>query len=651
MKRLLPAYLLLALAAGACDSPSGSGPSVDRVVVTPATGTVSTSETVQLSAVARDDASQLVSNVTFAWSSLEGDVASVTQTGLVTGLRTGTARIVASASGKADTATITVLGTLAECDAPGAAITLAVGQSVQRAGAAAGILCLDGGAGGAEFTVIPFFASAGSQLSLRAQGAGLGLVTGPPTPSLAPAPLSVSAGPEAYTDGGFHARLNQAAYDRLRPMAAGARALYRRRHGGAARLALQQAAPPAIGTVLDLNTSTESACDDPDVRTGRVVAVSQRAVVVADTMNPPGGMTVTDYEDVAATFDTVVYPLNVANFGEPQDVDGNGRIIIFYTRAVNEMTPANVDYIVGGFFYVRDLFPKAPDDVAPFYCPTSNDAEMFYMLTADPAGVVNGNVRTVEEVLESTVGVTGHEFQHLINASRRLYVLGTENFDEEVYLNEGLSHIAEELLFYHRAQRGPRQNLGSAVVATGTASREAFIAFGQQNEARYGEYLRNPEGSSPYEDDDDLGTRGAAWAYLRYVADRRNGNDAQLWFSLVNNEVTGLANLQEVLGQDPIALARDFVVSVYTDDAVSGIPAIFTQPSWNHRTLRTVFSSGFNLKVRPLASGGTQDMVLTRGGAAYLRAAVTAGRRGSVQLTAGSAALPDNVQVTVVRTR
>jgi hypothetical protein len=382
-----------------------------------------------------------------------------------------------------------------------------------------------------------------------------------------------------------------------------------------------------------------------------VVAVSQRAVVVADTMNPANGLTTADYESVAATFDSLVYPINLANFGAPADLDQNGRSIIFYTRAVNELTPANANYVVGGFFYVRDLFPRAESDDAPFYCPTSNQAEMFYMLAADPTGVVNGNVRTVQEVLESTVGTVGHEFQHLINASRRLYVQGTDNFDEEVYLNEGLSHIAEELLFYHHAQRAPRQNLGNSILAAGTASREAFILYGQQNESRYGEYLKNPETYSAYADDDELETRGAAWAFLRYAADQRAGDDAAFWYALVNNDATGLQNLQEVLGKDPIPVFRDFAVSVYTDDAVSGIPAIFTQPSWNHRSIWQNVSGGFPLRVRPLSTGVPLTVTLTAGGASYLRAGVGAGRRGSIQLGSGNLPLPENVTVTVVRTK
>jgi hypothetical protein len=658
MNRLLPAYLLLALAAGACDSPSGSGPQVDRVVVTPAQSNLNTGESTLLTAVARDEASELVTGVEFQWASLEGDIATVDPIGTVTGVRIGTARIVASARERADTAVITVVGTAAECDVPGAGLALGVGESVQRRGAEGAVICLDGGAAGAEFTIIPFYGSPtpGAGVSLRADAGGMSAVAGPPSPSfvLSGGLASAAAHP---VDGGFHTRLNGRAREPLTRHVAAARAAARARRSGA-RLSLQQA-PPAIGTELLLNVSTlaetdEDFCGAVDYRTGWVVAVSERAVIVADTANPPGGLTTADYQGVADTYDTLVYPVNAAAFGEPYDIDGNGRAIIFYTRAVNELTPANVDFVVGGFFYGRDLFPRENDPDFGGACPASNNAEMFYMLAADPNGVVNGNQRSVEDVLSSTVATVGHELQHLISASRRLYIVPgvvDQNWNEEVYLNEGLSHIAEELLFYHRAQRAPRMNLGTSVLAQGSAQRAAFIEFGQQNYLRYGEYLGNPETRSAYNDDDQVEDRGAAWAFLRYLADRRNGDDAALWFSLVNNDVVGLDNLREVLDQDPIPLYRDFAVSVYTDDAVAEVPAIFTQRSWDHRALYQAGGGGFPLRVRPLTSGSPMDFVLTAGGAAYLRAAVAANRRGSVLLSAGGGPPSQNVWVTVVRTK
>ena len=110
----------------------------------------------------------------------------------------------------------------------------------------------------------------------------------------------------------------------------------------------------------------------------------------------------------------------MGNFGAPCDIDDNGKIAILFTRAVNELTPANSPSFVGGFFFPRDLFPA---HAAPTFdvCATSNEGEMFYMLVPDPTGAINGNV-PARLRRQLTTGILAHEFQHLINAGRRMYV-------------------------------------------------------------------------------------------------------------------------------------------------------------------------------------------------------------------------------------
>ena len=58
----------------------------------------------------------------------------------------------------------------------------------------------------------------------------------------------------------------------------------------------------------------------------------------------------------------------------------------------------------------------------------------------------------------STTAVIAHEFQHLINAGRRMYVNNALDF-EDTWLDEGLAHVAEELLFYREAGLRPKGNI------------------------------------------------------------------------------------------------------------------------------------------------------------------------------------------------
>jgi hypothetical protein len=104
---LLPGALLLFLAAG-CGSPSGPGDRVASVDVTPAGPAVLVGGTVQLTATPRDASGAAVTGVTVSWQSESTGVASVSGTGLVTGVAAGTSRITATAGGRSGSVTATV---------------------------------------------------------------------------------------------------------------------------------------------------------------------------------------------------------------------------------------------------------------------------------------------------------------------------------------------------------------------------------------------------------------------------------------------------------------------------------------------------------------------------------------------------------------
>src|SRR5678815_5511223 len=89
---------------------------------------------------------------------------------------------------------------------------------------------------------------------------------------------------------------------------------------------------------------------------------------------------------------------------------------------------------------------------------------MYYALVPDPNGLFSDS-RSKADVLDFTNSTLAHEYQHLINAGRRLYVTIAPTF-EDTWLNEGLSHIAEELLYFKATKLAPRQNLDvNAVIA------------------------------------------------------------------------------------------------------------------------------------------------------------------------------------------
>jgi hypothetical protein len=406
-------------------------------------------------------------------------------------------------------------------------------------------------------------------------------------------------------------------------------------------------ADPQIGDVVTVNVGQEP-CSPSVSRGARVVAIGTQSIVLSDTLNPKGGFSTADYQRFAARFDTLVYPLDVANFGTPADIDANKKIILLFTTAVNELTPRNSTSYVAGFFFDRDLFPIANNPDLPG-CAGSNFGELFYLLAPDPTGLINGNVRQTAFVDSVTTSVLAHEFQHLINASRRLYVNTTAEDFEDTWLNEGLSHIAEELLFFHEAGLSPRQNIDTIRIRSSNSIRTAFNVDQSSNASRYRSFLVAPSENSPFSDDDSLETRGATYNLLRYLADRKGGTDAATWQALVNTARIGLANLSAVFGGDIAAKERDWNVSHYTDDAVAGVPPEWTQLSWNwHSVFKALAGTGktYPLEVKTLTTGVPASGTLIGGAAAYYRFSVPPNSSATITLTA-----PGPIDGRVIRLR
>ena len=327
--------------------------------------------------------------------------------------------------------------------------------------------------------------------------------------------------------------------------------------------------PLNVGDVVSLNVNGTDPCTNPVHHGVKVMAVGAHAMIMNDTLNPKNGFTTADYQRFAARFDTLVYPLDVGNFGEPTDIDKNGHIGIIFTRAVNELTAPKSSQYVGGFTFSRDLFPTVGTARAQA-CAGSNQGEYFYLLTPDPLGTLNQNVRTTGFVDSVTTSVLAHEFEHLINASRRLYVNNTLTFEAK-WLDEGLAHIAEELLFNSESGFSPRSNLDITTIRASSAARAAYNADMSGNQGRYRSYLSASSTSSPYASDDSLSTRGAAWSLLRYSIDRVDATDG---FSAGPG--------QTVIGSGAITLSSGPTLSEYSLTVVN-------------TTLQSVASVGYTL--------------------------------------------------------
>ena len=537
----------------------------------------------------------------------------------------------------------------------GDGVGLAPGDVLQVRGAGNQALCFTPGAGVGEYVFIPFYAvdrpdddERAATIEVEITGSEFRPVEAA-APVVVPPSLVLGRGPSRpRPDPGFERWLRLREIRELEPR------IHQRGEGKtgpgerapARSNAVAAAGVPAVGDLLDLNVAID--CDTEEIRTGRVEHVSQHAIVVADTGNP-AGLSAGDYEFFAVTFDTLVYPVDTEHFGVPTDIDGNGRAIIFFTRAVNELTPTDAKVYTAGFFWSGDLFPHtATERLEP--CTGGNRAEMFYMLAADPLGKF-GIPFSVEDIREQSVGTIAHEFQHLINASRRLYVNEAPRF-ERPWLNEALSHIAEELVFYPVARLEPGTNLSIEDLRAVPNGRWAFNHYMSSNLTDYAAYLERPDTASLMGVTDLITTRGAGWSFLRYAADRSGRDDAAFFFDLVNSSLAGLENLDAVLGGSGRAFdwMQDWSVSVFADDYVPGLDPRFTQQSWNFRSIFPNSTIGvFPLTSPTLTSAQVFSIDLLPGGAAFPRFAVAGDGRAAVHVEAEGGVPPRTLRGSFVR--
>jgi hypothetical protein len=615
---------------------------VASVAVTPTTVSLVAGNTQQLTVVTRDGASNVLTGRVVTWTTSDQSKATVDANGLVTAIAAGSAIITATSEGKTGGAQIIVTPSCTSANA----LQLSVGGMHTLTGAEKAFLCLGGGATASEYALIPFNSTSVAASAVQLQ------ITGTNTSAIQPGSLF-----SIQTNRVIGLRQNK-----KKPLVKSFEWSFRERErrdlasafASVRRLPRPMSAPlgprfltnipasPTVGTVVQINGNLSgNACTAPKVLRGAtVVAVLTNTIVLSDVTSPAGGFTDQEMIDFGTAFDTLGYGLDTLNFGNPTDIDANGRVAILFTPSVNSI-PAPPGAVVGGLFAGRDLEPVAT-------CVASNEGEMFYMPVPDPNQTINGNYADKTEVGRAILPTLVHEFQHLINAGRRQYINHAPTA-EEIWLNEGLSHIAEELLYYRMSGNTPGSNIDLSVIQSSQAQIDAINTYQFDNLVRAGLYMKAPETNSPYGQVDLLEMRGAIWQLLRYSADRKGGVESATWQALVNTTASGQANFNAVFG-NIITNARDWAVAQFADDAGLGLAANFTNPSWNFRSVLPVIFPPYPLLTHPLAATPV-TLTLYGGGAGYLRFGVAASTPAIINGTSSGQAVPSAIDFILLRTQ
>lgn len=579
-------------------------------------------------------------------------------------------------------------GLIVDLIAGAEALTLAPGERRMVSGETTGCLQFAAGEGEREYRVAVQSAST-SSLSLAPMRL---VIRSGPESGAGPVPLSLG-GVAAAASGvaGFdpELRLRESAREALRR--AGARPV--RSGGGDVRPA---SAPPRVGDRLTIELAVRPdltvSCQTPAALIQATVReAGERFTLLEDDANPVP----LDAQTAAALldeFDQVVFPVDSAYFGRPVDIDGNQRVLVLVTREVNALTPAGSGTFIGGFFVPTDLADDgdASDGIGGFgddgICPTSNEAELLYLLAPDPQGVV-GDPVSAQLARRNARTVTAHEFEHLLSAEERIFRQGG-GFDdlEDAWLSEGLAHLAEEVVGLRAAGLGERANLGAEALD----DIEAFNAFHINNFARLRQHLRRPNETLALTAIDpggfeSLQMRGFGWLFARWLGDHF-GPDAptgplggsgefQLFRELSTGgaqRLRGVANVLravEVVGGGTRSWAEligDFSIVPAVDDAgTPDLPQSNTLRGWNLPALflelhenpgsGPAFPEPYPLALTVRAfSTAAFDFDVRASTAVYFQLAEATAPAFSLELlspSGGTLPLSAVPQVTVVRTR
>lgn len=272
----------------------------------------------------------------------------------------------------------------------------------------------------------------------------------------------------------------------------------------------------------------------------------ENSLIYIDVRTPPENVPDGVINEIGNRFDDEILPTNVAAFGAPSDVDGNGKVILLLTPTINALnTPEIVEggSIFLGFFFGIDLLPD------PVLNPFGNGSDIMYGVIPDPTGEF-GAAKFPLEVTENLVlSVFAHELEHLISANEHVLVRGGS--PEQTWLDEGLAHMAESL--------------------------NGFVL---QNRLRSGLFLDDPQNNPLVGGEDSLERRGAAWLFVQYMRDRFG---PAILGALVQTRLTGIVNVDRAANWSFPFLFHEWASTLYLDDRGVTSDPVFSFPSLDLR--------------------------------------------------------------------
>jgi hypothetical protein len=448
------------------------------------------------------------------------------------------------------------------CTAADAAITLAVNQYVTiNPVTDSGCMVFPASTGAAEYLVVPQLAS-----GVPGQITQFRLVGDTILPAPAPSP-EVAELADLSPAERFHAFLRMGDERRswgLVPEPAS---------GPQPQLSIA-AAPPGMGTLRVFQVCAKTDCTRFDRVGARVRALKSKVAIYVDTLAPAGGLDSLALDSIADLFDQRLYAIDTAAFGRESDIDSNTVVMVLMTNTVNKLvtaTECNTSAFVAGFFFGADLDPAFRND------SRSNKAEIFYSIVADPAGTLSCPHPASD--VEKFVPVTFiHEFQHMISFNQHVLLRGSDG--EVLWLNEGLSHYAEELggRSYASAPDGQVADCTAGSVECRFYGGDLLNAYEYMDTVTK-HFLLPTAGIG------SLAERGAAWLFVRYVVDQYAAGSTRTDWNVVTRALdgtaqTGAQNIAAVTGAPFETVVTRWALAIYVTDR-GGTPPELQYVSWD----------------------------------------------------------------------
>lgn len=353
----------------------------------------------------------------------------------------------------------------------------------------------------------------------------------------------------------------------------------------------------------------------------RLQYAGARVYVYEDT-GAPASFSASEYARFGTLFDDVLYPIDTAAFGFPSDIDGNGHIIVLLSQKINQLTTraecTASGAFVAGYFFGYDLTNGSG----------SNRSEIFYSIAPDSTGQFSCAHRKTQ-VTAQTPTTFIHEFQHMISYNQ--HVLVRQGQSEVTWLNEGLSHVAEELGSKYYEAKYPAPSGRTVPTQLFPDSSQAFINPDLRN-AYF--YLLAPRHNSvtTFSALGTLEERGAAWLFLRWLGDQKGD---QIYKQLVETTRRGTDNVSAAAGEPFPALFGDFGIATYTD-SIDGVPrsAVPARYRFTSRNTRQIFGRLFPTRPNPIATvqlgcAGTATQPMVQGTSSYFLTGGTTGCSGT----------------------